>query len=197
MSADLRPCRSDQCDRLVSSNNVYCYPPCHVAWVSLPRYEPHAHSYGCDQLDASMRSMSADPIPGRVSTDPIPEQVYRDAAKAHVEAVGDPVHNWYIAARASMIATRANMPGHRAAVESAYRDGYRQGREQAALDIIAHADRVAPKPPGGVPDAKRRWLRTAAQVAAPTPTLGQVAKAVARGDFVACYLDEAGGPADA
>lgn len=55
-----------------------------------------------------------------MSPEPIPEQVYRDAAYAQLCAVKTPADvDWY-----------ASMPGHRAAVESAYRDGYRQGREQ-------------------------------------------------------------------
>lgn len=45
---ELNTCKSGQCERLVSPLSLYCCGACCLAWESSPRYEPHAHSEGCD-----------------------------------------------------------------------------------------------------------------------------------------------------
>jgi hypothetical protein len=82
-----------------------------------------------------------------MAADPIPEQVYRDAAKAHVRTEG--VNDGYIE-------DQIGDPPFRAAVESAYRAGYGQGRddEAAALEeflgrpLVAAQTWAMPDEPG-------------------------------------------------
>jgi hypothetical protein len=72
----------------------------------------------------------------------------------------------------------------------------RAGREDAAREILAHADRFAPAEGNVQQQRLRRHLLIGAQVAAPDPSSRQLAEAVARGDYIGCHLDDAGQPID-
>src|SRR5262245_10563438 len=123
---------------------------------------------------------------GEPSGRDLPEQVYADAARAFcASTTGD-------ALEPKMIAAVVRAADFRRTVESAYR----AGRRAAAEAIVAHAMR------GGLPQnaARRtlhRHLRAAASVAQGPSPLSDVAEGFARGDYAACYLDEAGRPTDA
>jgi hypothetical protein len=77
---------------------------------------------------------------------------------------------------------------------------YRAGREDAAREmaqkIIDHANRYAPLDGNIQQRRMRRHLMIAVQVVSPKPSLEEIAAAVARGDYVACHLDEYGQPVD-
>jgi hypothetical protein len=79
-------------------------------------------------------------------------------------------------------------------------EAYRAGREDAAREmaqkIIDHANRYAPLDGNIQQRRMRRHLMIAVQVVSPKPSLEEVAAAVARGDYVACHLDEYGQPVD-
>jgi hypothetical protein len=78
--------------------------------------------------------------------------------------------------------------GHRAAVDAAFA----AGREAAAQALIDHANIHFPDPTNSAQRTARRWLITAARVAAGPITLEQAAAALAAGNYATCRLDEAG-----
>lgn len=81
-----------------------------------------------------------------------------------------------------------------AALQEARNEGVKRGREEAAELIRAHADEHAPTDGNIQQRRMRRHLLIAARVAAPKPTLTEVAEALKSGNYTACYLDEAGRP---
>lgn len=45
----LKPCKSEQCYRLVSLVAEYCCFYCAQAWEATSRYEPHEHTTMCNE----------------------------------------------------------------------------------------------------------------------------------------------------
>jgi tRNA-dihydrouridine synthase len=80
--------------------------------------------------------------------------------------------------------------------ESAYRAGREDAAREMAQKIIDHANRYAPLDGNIQQRRMRRHLMIAVQVVSPKPSLEEIAAAVARGDYVACHLDEYGQPVD-
>jgi hypothetical protein len=115
-----------------------------------------------------------------------------DEHKALVEAAGDAIYAWLegLGAGNNYIAVVRPYGAAREALNAVLELHEKQVRERAAQELTAWAGTY-----GGGNATQRRMLRhihMCAQRIAPKPTPEQIAEALARGDFVACHLDDAG-----
>lgn len=88
----------------------------------------------------------------------------------------------------------AHEPSFRAAVDRAVELTEQRVRAETAERIANHADTHFPEPINSAQRTARRWLLTAARIAAGPMTREQAAAALAAGNYAVCNLDEAGQP---